>query len=82
MSLVETCTCRSAGLARPFWSARRLLWQMCSRAWHCSSTRASTLLGLESARSTAAMSGKTTAPKRMRDEFEHDSGLRGCDIRL
>ena len=26
--------------------------------------------------------GKTTAPKRMRDEFEHDSGLRGCDIRL
>ena len=26
--------------------------------------------------------GKTTAPKRMRDEFENDSGLRGCDIRL
>ena len=26
--------------------------------------------------------GKTTAPKRMRDEFERDLGLRGCDIRL
>ena len=26
--------------------------------------------------------GKTAAPKRMREEFERDLGLRGCDIRL
>ena len=28
------------------------------------------------------VNGKTTAPKRMREEFERDLGLRGCDIRL
>ena len=28
------------------------------------------------------VNGKTAAPKRMREEFERDLGLRGCDIRL